>query len=207
LAGYNLRNPAFQDFFDNRVDPLVDIASSPSNPQQAFEESSRLLTKQFADSIGGNPTKVAEIRLAAQIASGQVQALDSTYCMIRYLGARADLQLSGKRCGTVRCPIGLTEVQVQDTGFHLAQLCRSRAAMRKFGYNSRTLPRLDLDTPNLPNFFCSYEKPSTLQRSCATALRRLGAQFTRLGTLSFDDTNFVAGLLFQQLDTIVYHIP
>ena len=194
LQCYQYKNHWFQSFVQDRVDSVreLDVVAA-TTAHLRFEEAHKILAKRFADSIGGDPGQLADLKLGAQIASGQMRGCDTIYSTMRYLGARADALLAGKSRQSVSRPVGLSDAQVEDAGFHLSQLCKSKAGMRKFGYNANTIPTLNLDIPNIPNFFCAIEKPGCIQRSIATALRRLKIPFNRLGLLTFDDTNFTPG--------------
>ncbi len=161
--------------------------------QAKFTVAHRQLVGTFADTLRDNPGKAADLRLAAELASGKLHNQSALYALIRLLGNRAKQLSRGAKKLTATTLPGLTEEMTNDVGFHLSAHCRNNQSMAEFGRYPQSKPPLDFSHPTLPICFMSFAKSALLRQEAKKCLRQLNCLWTRNYMVLHDETNFAPG--------------
>ena len=158
-----------------------------------FQETHRALVAQYADSLETDPCKNKDMVLAAEIASGRIHSATTTYTLIRLLAEKErNIRQGRSRLNTSRLE-GMTQEQMQDAGFHLAQQCRNTAGMASFGFNPKAKPTINFQQVGIPRCFLSINDPRAMQEGVRIILRHLKCQYMRCHVVLFDESNFQPG--------------
>ena len=187
------KNKALELIVRDRLSPLASMDSDAGARQVE-----QALVQQFAYQLEADPRRIADIKLAAQLASGNIQEADSTvYGLMRYLGHKVTSKIQGNRRRlNTSAPAGLSDQLTADVGFHLAQACANKEAMKMFGYHQPAgATSLNFHIPGLPVPFMALESRVTQRMNVKCALTRLKCRAKRLHVVGFDETNFIPGLV------------
>ena len=161
--------------------------------QAKFTVAHRQLVSTFADTLRNNPGKAADLKLAAELASGRLHNQSTMYSLIRLLGHRAKQLSRGAHKLTSSTLPGLSQEMTNDVGFHLSAHCRNNVSMASFGLYPRSKPAIDLAHPALPNFFMSFASSAVCRQEAKKCLRQLKCLWTRCFTVVHDETVFAPG--------------
>ena len=169
----------------SRYDP------SHSHLQGKFTDVHQKLLQQFSHQLIDNPSKKADVKLAAAIISGQIDSHRFAAGLLRILGSMLTNQHTSKRSHTSKrnSSASLPNVSGEDfseIAFTLAGLMRNRAGMRMFGISVRHCKLLQLSHRCLPDFYMSIANSQMLQRAASRAL-------ANLKVVGFDETAIWAG--------------
>jgi hypothetical protein len=164
---------------------------SHHNPtyKDKFTDVHQKLLQEFSHQLIHNPSKKADVKLAAAIISGQIDGHRFAAGLLRILGS----MLTNQHSNTRRHNAGqsLPNVSGEDfseIAFTLAGLMRNKSGMRMFGISERHCKPLQLSHPRLPDFYMSLVNPQMLQQGTSRALANLKVADTRNYFLAFDET-------------------
>ena len=190
-------NEALREIAESRVRNLqLQVASIGG--EVLFAESERAILSTFANVAATDPSRLADVKLAAEIASGRLKKTPAIYTLVRLLAQKANKirrGCRGQNVGSVSYLPGVSQEAFDDVGFQLSQVCANKEGMSTFGYQSRCAPSINFDMPMVPNSFMSIEDPQITQLQVVTSTQRLECRGTRNCLLVFDETNFIPGFL------------
>ena len=163
-----------------------------------FSDVHQKLLREFSHQLIHNPSKAADVKLAASIISGEMDGHRFAGGLLRILGSMLTNQHTSKRSHTSKrnSSASLPNVSGEDfseIAFTLAGLLRNKAALRLFGICDRHLKPLPLSHPRLPDFYMSQVNPQMLRQGTSRALANLKVADTRNYFLAFDETSIGQG--------------
>ena len=139
--------------------------------------------------------KKSDLKLSELIISGALRGNDILRTLISAMVCKSvKLQQNRKRVTSSSfSELGISITEVHEAGFQLASCANMRALMKFFGLSPKAIPRMDLQMPGLPQFFCAATADTSsghnqLALNMELSLRLLEVESNRDYHITFDDT-------------------
>ena len=164
---------------------------SHHNPtyKDTFTDVHQKLLQDFSDQLINNPSKRADVRLAAGIISGEIDSQRFAAGLLRILGSMILKTEGGQRRRNTGTSLpNVSGEDFSEIAFTLSGLLRNKHGMRMFGIQPRHLKPLQLSHPLLPDFYMSHVNPQMLIHGTSRSLANLKVSDTRNYVLAHDET-------------------
>lgn len=164
---------------------------SHHNPtyKETFTDVHQKLLHEFSHQLIHNPSKKADVKLAAMIISGKIDGNRFAAGLLRILGSMITNQHTNKRRHLTGGALSnVSGEDFSEIAFTLSGLLRNKRGMEMFGLSQRNMKPLPLSHHRLPDFYLSLVNPQMLIQGTSRSLANLKVSDTRNYVLGHDET-------------------
>lgn len=163
---------------------------SHHNPtyKETFTGVHQKLLHEFSHQLIHNPSKKADVKLAAMIISGKMDGHRFAAGLLRILGSMIINEHTNKRRNLATSLPNVSGEDFSEIAFTLSALLRNKKGMQMFGLSQRNMKPLPLSHHRLPDFYLSLVNPQMLIHGTSRSLANLKVSDTRNYVLAHDET-------------------